>query len=150
MVDLDVNWTAVSAITTVIGTGVVAWYTYETQQLRLLTKKQVDTLSAGVQPHFQFESLKYYCEHKKYNLTVYNYGGQARDLAVTSSDVSIKNVHGFLDSKSHQHWDIFDKGGQSIMHPQRFSLTINYIDQYGAAQNKVFCSDNIEVSVIEK
>jgi len=146
----SLDWSALSAIATTIGTGIVGWYTWETQKLRRISQTQVsvaqqqlDALIAGVQPHFLFEFPQNYfmTDNKTLTLTVTNSGGQARNVKAISSEVVVEIPSSVLDTGQgslHQHWNFSAAPGSSIdaVHSS-FGFRIEFEDQHGTVRSQV-------------
>lgn len=144
--EMDINWTAVSAISTAIGTIVVAWYTWETHGLRSLSQsqldvsqKQLDALGASIQPHFLFE-FGLTNDPNSLTLTVRNSGGEARHLKVTSNDITCEIPKTNLSNLSgeHQHWKFTAQRESLKIKVDEFRFEVSYEDQHGLKKLQKF------------
>lgn len=138
------EWTAVSAVSTLIGTAVVCWYTWETHKLRSLTYEQVKILKAGAQPRFFMESIERGDVNGLFSLTVYNFGGQARNIKVTSGALDVLISHPFLERGSHQHWKVMQKNNPNSLNLSEFDILVEYEDQFGEINRVSLKSEDIQ------
>lgn len=135
MCSIILNWTAISALSTVVGTAIVAWYTFETHKLRLLGQRQLEVMSAAVQPHFIFKIEPILDLKSPLTLTVHNHGGPARNIFPNADPLEFEIQSSLLAQGSHQHWKLTPKDKTKDIYSMDFDFCIRFEDQHGITQN---------------
>ena len=134
----SLDWTAVSAIATTIGTFIVGWYTFETQKLRVIGQRQLDVLIASVQPYFVIKLEPLTDLTSPMVLTIHNYGGPARNITTHSEMIQIEIQSEVFPQGSHQHWKVRPKLQTEWVYSMKFDFDLRYQDQHGISQKKIF------------
>lgn len=145
----EVNWTAVSAISTVAGTIIVAWYSWETHKLRKLTQSQFDAMSAAVQTHFMITVEPLIDLKSPLRLTIHNHGGPARIIVASSDLVLVETQSSLVLPGSHQHWSITSKTDTNWGHSMDFDYAIYFEDQHGVSHERRYRKSGDSVTAVD-